>query len=147
MQELRADARRARVARRERVSSTPARVTLPLLSAVVLIGAAAAVTSAAGLSSAVVLTLTLLVAVAGAVVARRTVKTVLAGLTLHVVRPYGAGERLRLYAPEFDTHIDAEIVRVGIANTTLATPGGLLVVPNTRLLHGSPQQPDADLTL
>jgi small-conductance mechanosensitive channel len=144
MHELRADARRACTARRERASVTPARLTFPLLSAALVLGAVAATSSAAGLSLGLVLAITVLVAVVGACVARRTVGSVLSGATLLLVRPYSPGEQVRLYLPMHGV-IDAELVRVGLANTTLATSDGLLVVPNSRLLRGLPQRPDADL--
>lgn len=109
----------------------PARVTLPVLSAVVVISATAIVASLLGLPVSAVLAVTALVAIAGACVAHRTVTNVLAGLVLLLVRPYAPGERLRL---ELAEPVEAELVRIGFANTTLATEAGLLLVPNRRLL-------------
>jgi small-conductance mechanosensitive channel len=145
MQELRIDARRAMTTRRERDSTTPARLTFPLLCAVVTIGAAATLATALGLPLALILGITALVAILGAFAAHRTVGSMLAGVTLLVVRPYAPGERVRLHLPPHGT-LEAELVRVGLANTTLATPTGLLVVPNSRLLRGVPQQAAADLS-
>ncbi len=143
MQELRADARRAGTARRECDSSTPAPVTLAMVCAVVGITAAALVSSELGLSMTLVLAVTAAVALLGAFVAHRTVGSVLAGLMLLIVRPYAPGERLRLQLACQGT-VDAELVRIGLANTTLSTGTGLIVVPNSRLLRGAPQlQPDA----
>lgn len=138
MSELRAEARRAVTARRECASSTPAPVTFALVCAVVGISAAALVSSALGLSMTVVLAVTAAVTLLGAFVAHRTVGSVLAGVLLLVVRPYAPGERVRLHLPCHGT-VDAELVRIGLANTTLSTGAGLLVVPNSRLLRGAPQ--------
>jgi small-conductance mechanosensitive channel len=118
---------------------------VPLLAAVVVTGAAALGSVAVGLPLALVLAVTAAVALVGAFVAQRTVLSVLAGLTLLVVRPYAPGERVRLPSPEDGSAIEAEVVRLGLANTTLATTSGLLIVPNSRLLPGVPQQPDADI--
>lgn len=139
MHELRADARRATVARREQAAASPVRLTLPILSAVVVIGAAALVSALIGLSLPAVLGITLTVAVLGALVAHRSVLNVLAGVTLLVARPFSPGERVRLPATDDGAPLDAEVLRVGLANTTLCTGSGLLVVPNSRMLHGSPK--------
>lgn len=139
MPELRADARRATVARREQAAASPVRLTVPVLSAVVVIGAAAVISVLIGLPLLAVLGITLAVAVLGAVVAHRPVANVLAGITLLVVRPFAPGERVRLPATDDGAPLDAEILRIGLANTTLCTGSGLLVVPNSRMLHGSPK--------
>jgi small-conductance mechanosensitive channel len=139
MPELRADARRATVARRERAAASPVRLTVPILSAVVVIGAAALTSVLIGLPLLAVLGITLAVAVLGAVVAHRPMLNVLAGVTLLVVRPFSPGERVRLPATEDGGPLEAEILRVGLANTTLCTGSGLLVVPNSRMLPGSPK--------
>lgn len=139
MHALRNDARRACTARRERASVTPTRLTFPALSAVGTISAAAGVCIALDLPLALIVTSTALVALVGAFVAHRAVGSVLAGLTLLLVRPYAAGERVRLYLPSLGV-VDAELVRTGLANTTLSTGNGLVVVPNSRLLRGVPPQ-------
>lgn len=137
MQVLReGDARRAGTGRRDRV--VRAHAAAPLVAAVVVIGGAAVLASAADLPIGAVVAVTLVVAVAGAVVARRDVASMAAGLTLLVVRPYEPGERLRFHSPAHGRVIEAEVVRIGLANTTLAIRTGLLVVPNARLLRGSP---------
>ena len=130
-------ARRAVITRRRRTALSPTRVVVPLLCAVVVIGASALGASALGLALPVVVTVTVVVALAGAVVAHRTVASMAAGLTLAVVRPYSPGERVRYYAPDLDAVITAEIVRFGVGNTTLGTETGLLLVPNTSLLRGT----------
>jgi small-conductance mechanosensitive channel len=145
MHDLRDDARRARVARRERVSSTPARVLAPLVAIAAVISAAAVITGLAGLPILVAVAVTAVVAIGAAAIARRTLGSLLSGLTLLLVRPYAPGERVRLYSPELGSVVDAEVVRVGIVNTTLAAATGVLVVPNTMLLHGAPE-PVADLS-
>ena len=133
------DARRAGTGRRDRV--VPAHAVAPLVAAVVVIGGAAVLASVAGLPIGAVVAISLVVAVAGAVVARRDVASMAAGLTLLVVRPYEPGERLRFHSPSHGRVIEAEVVRIGLANTTLATRTGLLVVPNARLLRGQPVDP------
>jgi small-conductance mechanosensitive channel len=144
--EFRTDACRAYAAHRERVSTSPARLTRPLLAAVIGIGGAAVVSNALGYSFGAVLAITAVVTVAGAMVAHRSVSSIFAGLLLLLARPYAPGERVRLYSPRHARTIDAEIVRVGLANTTLCTGTGLLLVPNARLLRGVPQQPGADVS-
>jgi small-conductance mechanosensitive channel len=139
MQLLRADARRATTARREQASTNPAHLTLPLLAAVLAISGAAYVSTLVGLPLLAVVAVTLVVAVTGAVIAHRPLANVLAGVTLLVVRPFAPGERIRLTAPSDGPALEAEIVRVGLANTTLCTGSGLLVVPNSRMLHGLPE--------
>jgi len=139
MHELRADARRATVARREQAAASPVRLTFPALSAVLAIGAAAVISAHIGLSLPAVLGITSAVAVLGAIVAHRPVRNVLAGVTLLVVRPFAPGELVRLPGSPDGPPLDAEIVRVGLANTTLCTGSGLLVVPNSQMLHGSPK--------
>jgi small-conductance mechanosensitive channel len=115
------------------------RLAVPLLAAVVVIGASALVSVLIGLPLLAVLGITLGVAVLGAVVAHRPVANVLAGITLLVVRPFAPGERVRLPATDDGAPLDAEILRIGLANTTLCTGSGLLVVPNNRMLPGSPK--------
>jgi small-conductance mechanosensitive channel len=139
MQAIRADARRATLARREQAAASPARLTVPLLSAVVVIGAAALISVLLGLSLLAVLGVTLAVAVGGAAIAHRSLFNVLAGVTLLVVRPFAPGERVRLDGVPSRPELEAEIVRVGLANTTLCTGTGLLVVPNSLMLGGSPK--------
>jgi small-conductance mechanosensitive channel len=133
------------VARGERVSASRARIAAPLVVAVVTIASAALVSSLLGLSVVLVLAISAGVAIAGAIVAHRTTSSVLAGLALLVIRPYAPGERVRLPSPVDGTLIDAEVVRIGLANTTLATDSGLLVVANNRLLKGVPGQPESDV--
>ena len=140
--EFRADARRARAARRERALASPIQLKRPLLSALAAIVLAAAAASLAGLSFYPVAAITVAVAVAGGIVAHRTVGSLLAGVGLLVIRPYSAGEQLRITSPVDGTIIEVEVVRLGIVNTTLATPDGVLVVPNTHLVRGLPPIPE-----
>ena len=81
-----------------------------------------------------------LIGVVVAIAARRTVGSLMAGAGLRVVRPYGPGEHVRVYVPALRSVQDAEIVRVGPANTTLMTRDGLVVVPNALMLRGAPGQ-------
>jgi small-conductance mechanosensitive channel len=114
----------------------------PLLTALVTIALAAAAASLAGLSFYLVAAITVAVAVLGGIVAHRTVGGLIAGIGLLVIRPYSAGERLRITSPIDCTMIEVEVIRLGIVNTTLATPDGMLVVPNTRLIRGLPPIPE-----
>lgn len=116
-------------------STAPAPVAVPLLAAILTLGVTAVVASLAGLPAWGVLAAVGVAGVVGGVLARRSLGSVASGVTLLIVRPYARGEQLRLYVPEQRGHVEAEIVRVGLANTTLATGDGLLVVPNSRLLH------------
>src|SRR5207248_1403349 len=77
--ELREDARRARVPRRERASVCSARVVVPLVTAVVTISGTALASSLLGLSVWPVLAISAVVAVVGAIVAHRTTSNVLSG--------------------------------------------------------------------
>jgi small-conductance mechanosensitive channel len=113
---------------------------VPLLLAVAVIGSAALVSAALGLSLGAVLAVTAVVAVTGAVIAHRTVRSLSAGVALLLIRPYAPGERVRLHSAAHGGLVEAEVVRIGLANTTLATDTGLLVVPNHRLLHGVPDK-------
>jgi small-conductance mechanosensitive channel len=110
----------------------------------VTITGTALVTLALGLSGLLVIAITLAVAIAGGIVARRTVTSVLTGVGLLLIRPYAPGERLLLRLP--DAVVEAEVVSIGLVNTTLATPDGLLVVGNTYLLRGMPRTPEATRT-
>lgn len=114
-------------------ASTP--VAAPLLAALLVVVATALGATLTGLPGWGVVALTAAVALTVGALARRSLGSVFSGLTLLVVRPYGPGERLRLYLPEQQGYVDAEIVRVGLATTTLATSDGLLVVSSSRLLH------------
>jgi small-conductance mechanosensitive channel len=136
--QLREGARRGGPVGGERTFATPVRVAAP-------IGATAAATALAVLVSVLAgLTLTQVLIVAGAVFgaasvfAHRTVTSMFAGLTLLLIRPYAAGERVRIQSPIDGCLIDVVIVHIGLANTTLASDTGVLVVPNNRLLQNPP---------
>lgn len=111
---------------------------MPLLAAVAIIPATAVVCAASGLSLAAVLGVTAAVAVAGAVLAHRTLGNLAAGVALLLIRPYAPGERVRLNAPQRGGAVEAVLVRIGVANSVLATETGLLVVANKMLLKGVP---------
>jgi small-conductance mechanosensitive channel len=140
IQELRGDARRARSARRERVSASPARVAVPLLVAGVLVPTATLSAAVSGLSALEVIAVALAATLVGAAIAHRALASLFAGLVLAFVRPYSPGERLRIFSPEHGCIVEATLVQIGAANTTLATDTGLLVVANNRLLKDAPQR-------
>jgi hypothetical protein len=141
MDDFRADARQANVARRAQAFASPVQLKRPVLAALFSIALAAVVASLAGLPATLVLAITVAVAVIGAVAARRTVGSLLAGVGMLVIRPYSAGERLLITSPLDGTVLEVEVVRLGLVNTTLATPNGVLVVPNTYLVRGLPPAP------
>jgi hypothetical protein len=138
MDETRADARRARSARLERAFASPVQLKRPALAALFTIALTALGTGLAGMSAQTVLAISAAVAVAGAIVAHRTVGSLFAGVGLLLIRPYIPGERLRLTSPIDCTVVEVEVVRLGLVNTTLATPDGVLVIPNTYLVRGLP---------
>jgi small-conductance mechanosensitive channel len=136
--QLREGARRDRSVGGERSFATPVRVAAPMIATAVAIAFAALVSFVAGLTPTEVLVVAGAVFGAATVFAHRTVASMLAGITLLVVRPYAAGERVRIQSPIDGCLIDVVIVHIGLANTTLASDAGVLVVPNHRLLRNPP---------
>lgn len=135
MTTLREDARRALTARRERVLATPAPLAAPIVWTLGVTGLTTLLLLLLGVGPvtlAVALSAELLVA---AVAARRTLASGLAGFVLWLARPYRPHERILLEAPEQGGEIEAELLRVGLINTTLDADGDVLVVANTRLLR------------
>lgn len=96
-----------------------------------------------GLPTAATTSIAIAVAVVAALVAHRTVGSLVAGAGMRLARPYCPGEQVRVYVPALRSVVDAEIVRVGPANTTLMTSGGLTVVPNSTMLRVAPEPPDS----
>jgi small-conductance mechanosensitive channel len=138
MHQLRADARRACAPGVDRPASRRARATAPLVLAPVLIGGTAGLGVAAGLSTAAVLGLAVAVTLVGALIAHRTVASVLAGAVLLLARPFAPGDRLRVYVPELGGVTEAVLLRIGLVTTTLCTGSGVLVVANNQLLRVPP---------
>ena len=122
----------------ERTFATRVRVAAPIIATAVAVACAVVSGVLAGFTLTEVLVAAGAVFGAATVFAHRTVASMFAGLTLLVVRPYAAGERVRIQSPIDGCLIDVVIVRIGLANTTLATDTGLLVVPNHRLLRNPP---------
>jgi small-conductance mechanosensitive channel len=122
----------------ERTSATPVRVAAPILATAASVAAAVVASLLAGFTVTEVLVVAGVVFGAGTVFSHRTLASMFAGVTLLVVRPYAAGERVRIQSPVDGCLIDVVIVRIGLANTTLAADSGLLVVPNHRLLRNPP---------
>lgn len=139
MHDLRGDARRACDAHRERAFASPAPVAAPFALVAVAIAVAALVSTVVGLPVGERLAVVAGALVAASLVAHRTALSLFAGLALLVIRPYAAGERVRLHSPADGGHIEAVIVHIGAVNTTLATDSGLLVVANARLLKDGPE--------
>jgi hypothetical protein len=138
MTQVRVRARQAVSADEAIAAAARIHIALPLIAAVLVISSTALVADLLGLPLLLIVAVTLVVAVLGALVERRAVSSICAGIGLLVIRPYAPGERLLLPSPVDGCLIEAEIVRIGLANTTLATSTGLLVAPNTHLLHGRP---------
>jgi small-conductance mechanosensitive channel len=139
LQERLPDVRRGCEARDERAFASPAPVRKPLFAAAVLVPSAALVGLVLGLSVAQIFVVIGSAVLLAGVIAHRTVRASSAGLALLLIRPYSRGERLRFYSPADDCTVEGEIVHIGVANTTLATADGPLVVANDRLLGSSPR--------
>jgi hypothetical protein len=124
---------RARRDRRARLAATPAHVVVPTLIAAAAIVAAVLVAHWLGASAIATIVAALVTWVVASIVAHRTVSSVAAGATLRLAAVYTPGERVRIDLPQYGL-IDAEIVHVGLANTTLLAGEKLVVVANNRLL-------------
>jgi small-conductance mechanosensitive channel len=79
-----------------------------------------------------------------ALAVRRTISSLAVGAGILLAQPYRPGDRVLVYVPTLCRTVDAEVVRVGAANTTLLVrdvagpPGGvdsLVVVPNNRMVR------------
>jgi small-conductance mechanosensitive channel len=139
LDDLGVSARGAGAAPAERAFAVPVHAAPAFVSSAFVTGLAAAITALLGLPLAAVFAITLATALACVALAHRTFANLFAGWVLLLVRPYGPGEKLRLFSPVRGCSADAEIVRIGLANTTLATTSELIVVPNTQLLKSTPQ--------
>ncbi len=120
---------------------SPARsIHAPVVGPLVLSSAVqvAAVTTAVlvGLPLLAVVGVVVAVAALTGVIWRRTISSLIAGAGLRVAQPYGPGEQIRVFVPALGAVEDAEIVRVGPANTTLQTARGVVRVPNADMLRG-----------
>ena len=122
--------------RRSRAHASPARVVGPLLISTLVQFAAVAVAVLAGLPVLAILLVVAVVAVGTAVASRRTLTSLVAGAGIRVAQPYEPGEQIRVFVPSLNSVQDAEIVRVGAANTTLMTASGIVLVPNAQMLRG-----------
>ncbi|WP_375497352.1 hypothetical protein [uncultured Jatrophihabitans sp.] len=130
------DQLRVRPQRWSRSRRTHAPVVVPLVLSL-LVQAVAVVTAVAlGAPLAAVLGVAAVSVVLTGIVARRTVSSLVAGAGLRVAQPYEPGEQVRVFVPALDSVEDAEIVRVGPANTTLRTSSGVVLVPNADMLRG-----------
>jgi small-conductance mechanosensitive channel len=146
MNKLREGQRSVWAVRRSRVSHRPVSVAAPTLAVSALVVVSTLLAGGLGLYAPDVVAVGVAAAVCGAVATRRALASLLAGVGLALVRPFSPGESVRVYVPDLDDVVDAEIVRIGIVNTTMATRAGVLVMPNARMLRGAPEHPD-DLDL
>lgn len=138
--------RRARRQHRERTAGLPAEVGTPLTLAGVAIGLSLVGAYWLDLPTLGVIAVVVAVAVAAALAARRTVSSLAVGAGVLLAQPYRAGDEVRVYVPALQRTIDAEVVRVGAANTTLLVRDAdgissgvdsLVVVPNNQMLRAS----------
>jgi small-conductance mechanosensitive channel len=128
----------ARRTARLRAFASPVPVRVPVLASLAAVMLASSFCAVIGWSIGTSLVVVAAVLLGCAALAHRTVSSVLAGVALLVVRPYAAGERVRMPVPDDWGVLEAVVVHVGIANTTLAADTGVLVVPNRRLLRNPP---------
>lgn len=133
---LRNDIRQLCTDRRERAASPPARVAVPLLSGVVAVVASGWLAAWLALPAPAVAAVIAVTGVVAVVAARGTLGSLAAGAGLLLARPYEPGEHVRVHVPCLDRVVEAEVVRVGAANTTLMTATGLVLVPNSVILRG-----------
>jgi len=136
----RKDLGRTRRERRARVSGMPAHVALPLTVAVGLVLGSSVAADWLGLGTGGVAAVALVAAVVAAVITHRTVGSLAAGAGILLAQPYQPGEQVHVYVPSLGRTVDAEVVRIGAANTTLLVrhpdnTDGLVVVPNNRMLR------------
>ncbi|HZC69464.1 MAG TPA: hypothetical protein VE442_02100 [Jatrophihabitans sp.] len=134
MRDLRDSPRRAPGPCGGQASASPSPVAVPLLVAAALIATVVIVAVVFDLSVAEQVAIFGTAGLASFAVLHRTLLSLLAGLALAVIRPYGPGERIRLHSPSHGGEVEAVIVRIGPVNTTLATDICLLFVPNYLLL-------------
>lgn len=138
--ELRDDTKQARGKRRERAAAMPAHVMAPLCIVLAVAFAGSAVAHWMGLGDLGVATIAMCLVGLGALAAHRTISSLAAGAGIRLAQPYLVGERVRAYVPSLGRTVDAEVVRVGAANTTLlirddAGTESLVVVPNSRMIR------------
>jgi small-conductance mechanosensitive channel len=57
-----------------------------------------------------------------------------AGAVLRFVQPFRVGDTIHLFSADAHDYVDATVIKLGAARTTLAVPAGVLVVPNHNML-------------
>jgi small-conductance mechanosensitive channel len=130
--------RGARREQRGRSFATPVPVKAPVLATASVVLITLVVTLATGVAASQAFIAAAAVFVVATLLAHRTVTSMLAGVALLVIRPYSEGERVRLAWPVAGGVLEAVIVHLGIANTTLASDAGVLVISNNQLLRNPP---------
>lgn len=145
---LRDDVRRACHDRRDRAAMSPAHVAVPAVLALAVVVLSGLTAHWFGMGTTGVWTVVAVAAVGCAVAAHRTVSSLAAGAGIRLAQPYAPGERVRVHLPSLDRTVDAEVVRVGAANTTLVVRDAgfdfdglsgvdsMIVVPNNLMLRG-----------
>jgi small-conductance mechanosensitive channel len=125
-------------ARRERGHPAAVRVApaMAMLGGAVVVALVLLVVGVPGLVVTAAVSAVLVVA---AVANHRTLASLVAGFSLLLIRPYQPGELVRIFSQELCTVVDAEVVRIGLLTTTLASSHGLFDVANTWMLRAAPQ--------
>jgi small-conductance mechanosensitive channel len=144
------DARRACRKHRQRIDALPAHVVAPLAVASGAVGGAALSAHWLGLPLLGVLAVVFVATMLAALAAHRAISSLAAGAGILLAQPYRPGDRVRVYVPALGDTVDAEVVRVGAANTTLLVRGvdgrshpgctgaeRLILVPNNRMLRST----------
>ncbi|WP_375493790.1 hypothetical protein [uncultured Jatrophihabitans sp.] len=119
--------------------TSPAHAAQVVVAGAVAITAGATAVVALGGNAVLATLVAVVIALLAAVVARRTLGSLFAGLTLQLARPYTPGEQVRLFVPAIGKVTEAEVIRLGVVSTTLGTSDGLLVVPNAHMLRAAPE--------
>ena len=69
------------------------------------------------------------------IAAQQALSNVFAGLVLLVARPFQVGDAIRLRAGALSGEVDGTVNEIGITYLRLATPSGMLNVPNSQVLN------------
>lgn len=146
------DARRACKERRVRAAMSPAHVLVPSLLALAVVVLSGLTARWFGMGATGIWAVVAVTAAVCSVAAHRTIGSLAAGAGIRLAKPYAPGERVRVHLPRLNRTVDAEVVRVGAANTTLVVRDtgfefdgrsgvdSIVVVPNSVMLRGTPSK-------
>jgi hypothetical protein len=142
------DVRRACQDRRDRAAMSPAHVAVPAALALLAVVLSGLFAHWLGLGTPGIWATVGAASVLSSVAAHRTVGSLAAGAGIRLAQPYGEGERVCVHLPSLDRTVQAEVLRVGAANTTLVVRDAgfgfdgrsgvdsIVVVPNNVMLRG-----------